>query len=147
MLWKSIDKMKENGFKLTQERHRRYLVQTITDVNFADDIAFLSNAPAQVETVLHSLEWASAGIGLHINAHKTEYMCFNQTGDISRLNGSSLKHIDKFTYLESNVSSTKTNINTRLTKSIDSYWYAIGHLEVRPDRSCWYCYINALHGR
>ena len=61
----------------------------------------LANAPAQAETLLHSLEWAAAGIGLNINEHKTEYMCFNQTGDISTLNGSSLKLIDKFTYLGS----------------------------------------------
>ena len=46
----------------------------------------LANAPAQVETLLHSLERAAAGIGLHVNAHKTEYMCINSTGDISTLN-------------------------------------------------------------
>ena len=45
----------------------------------------LANAPTQAETLLHSLEWAAASIGLHVNAHKTEYMCFNQTGDISTL--------------------------------------------------------------
>ena len=33
------------------------------------------------------LERAVAGIDLHINADKTEYMCFNQTGDISTQNG------------------------------------------------------------
>ena len=58
----------------------------------------LASAPAQAETLLHSLERASARIGLHVNAHKTEYMCFNETGDISTLNGSSLKLVDKFTY-------------------------------------------------
>ena len=47
--------------------------------------AILANTPAQAETQLHTLERASAGIGLHVNAHKTEYMCFNQTGDISSL--------------------------------------------------------------
>ena len=31
--------------------------------------------------------------------HKTEYMCFNQRGNISTLYGSSLKLVDKFTYL------------------------------------------------
>ena len=92
----SIDKMKENGFKLTKERSRRYPAQTITDTDYADDIALLANAPAQAETLLHSLEWAASGIGLHVNAHKTEYMCFNQRGDISTLNGSSLKLVDKF---------------------------------------------------
>ena len=55
--------------------------------------------------------------GVYVNAHKTEYMCFNQTGDISTLNGSALKQVDKFTYLGSSVSSTRTDINTRLTKA------------------------------
>ena len=44
-------------------------------------------------------------------------MCFNQRGDISTLNGSSLKLVDKFTYLGSSVSSTKTDINTQLAKA------------------------------
>ena len=77
--------------------------------------ALLANAPAQAETLLHSLERTAAGIGLHANAHKTEYMCFNQTGNISELNGSSLKLFDKFTYLRSSVSSTKKG------KGMDSY--------------------------
>ena len=42
----SIDKIKENGFKLTKERSRRYPAQTITDANYADDIAVLANTPA-----------------------------------------------------------------------------------------------------
>ena len=29
----------------------------------------------QAETLLHSLELATEGIGLHVNAHKTENMC------------------------------------------------------------------------
>ena len=85
----AIDKIKENGFKLTKERSRRYPAKTITDADYTDDIALLANAPAQAETLLHSLEQAAVGIGLHVNAHKMEYMCFNQTGDISTLNGSS----------------------------------------------------------
>ena len=36
---------------------------------------------------MHSLERPAAGISLHINAHKTENMCFNQEGDISTLEG------------------------------------------------------------
>ena len=60
-------------------------------------LALLANAPSQTETLLHSLEWAAAGISLHVNAHKTEYMCFNQTGNISKLNGSTVKLVDKFT--------------------------------------------------
>ena len=82
--------------------------------------------PSQAETQLHSLERATAGIGLHVNAHKTEYMCFNQTGDISTLDGCSLKLVDKFTYLGSSVSSTEKDIDTWLTKA----WTAIDRLSV-----------------
>ena len=95
----SIDLMKENSFKLAKERSRRYPAHTITDMDYADDIVLLANTPAQAETLLHSLEWASAGRDLHVNANKTEYMCFNQRGDISTLNGRSLKLVDKFTNL------------------------------------------------
>ena len=69
--------MKENGFKLTKERNRRYPAQTITDADYADDIALLANIPAQAENLLHSLERADAGIGLHVYAHKTEFMRFD----------------------------------------------------------------------
>ena len=108
----SIDEMKENGFKLTKERSRRYPAQKITDADYADDIALLANAPHQTETLLHSLEWAAAGICLHVNSHKTEYMCFNQRGDTSTLNSSFLKLIDKFTYRGSSASSTETWISS-----------------------------------
>ena len=65
-------------------------------------------------------------MGLHVNAHKTEYICFNQTADISTLGGSYLKLVDKFTCLESSVSSTEKDIDTRLTKA----WTAIYRLSV-----------------
>ena len=120
----SIDKIRENGFELTKKRSRRYLAKSITIADYADDIALLANTPNQVETLLHSLEWVAAGIGLHVNAHKTEYMCYNQTGDISTLDGTSLKLVDKFTYLGSSVSSTDKDIDTRLTKA----WTAVGRL-------------------
>ena len=122
----SIDKIKENGFKLTRKRSRRHPAKTITDADYANDIALLANAPTQAKTQLHSLERAAAGIGLHVNAHETDYMCFNQTGDISTQNGSSLKLVDKFTYLGSSVSSAETDIDTWLAKA----WTAINRLSV-----------------
>ena len=117
-----IDKIRENGFELTKKRSRRYPAKTITDADYTDDIAILANTPNQAETLLHSLEWAAAGIGLHVNAHKTEYMCFNQAGDISTLEGTSLKLIDKFTYLGSSVSSTKKRHWHAANEGMDSYW-------------------------
>ena len=60
----SIDKMKDNGLKLTKERSRRYFAQTITEVDYADDLVLPANTPAQAETLLHDLERAAAGMGL-----------------------------------------------------------------------------------
>ena len=53
-----------------------------------------------------------------------EYMCYNQTGDISTLDGTPLKLVDKFTYLGSSVSSTEKDNDTRLMKA----WIAINRL-------------------
>ena len=58
-------------------------------------------------------------------------MCFNQTGDISTLDIStldrtSLKLVDKFTYLGSSISSTEKDIETRITKA----WTAIDRLSI-----------------
>ena len=122
----SMDKIKENGFKVTKERSRGYPAQTIKGIDYAGGIAFLTNAPTQVEFRLHSLERAVADRGLYFKAYKTEYMCFNQSGDISTLNGSSLKLVDKFTYQGSSVSSTEKDINTRLIKA----WTSIDRLYV-----------------
>ena len=126
LLRTSIDLIKENSFKLAKERSRRYLAQTITDVDYADDMALLANTPALAESLLHSLERATGGVGLHVNADKTEYMCFNQRGYISTENFRSLKLVDKFTYRGSSVSSTENDINTRLAKA----WTAINRLSV-----------------
>ena len=53
-------------------------------------------------------------------------MSYNQIGDISTLDGTSLKLVDKFTYLGSSVSSTEKDIDTRLTKA----WTAIDRLSI-----------------
>ncbi len=102
----SIDKIRENGFELTKKRRRRYPAKTITDANYADDIALLANTPDQAETLLHSLERAA------VNAHTLE--------------GTPLKLVDKFTYLGSSVESTEKDIDTRLTKT----WTAINRLSI-----------------
>ena len=122
----SIDKIRENSFELTKKRSRRYPAKTITDADYADDIAILANTPDQAETLLYSLERAAAGVGLYVNAHKTEYMCYNQTGDISTLDGTPLKLVHKFTYLGSSIASTEKDIDTRLTKA----WTAINRLSI-----------------
>ena len=43
----SIDKIRENGFELTKKSSRRYTAKTITDADYADDIAILANTPTK----------------------------------------------------------------------------------------------------
>ena len=83
--------MKGNGFTLAKARSKRHPGQTITDMDYTDDIVLLANTSVQAKSLLHSLEQATGGVGLHIDTDKIELMCFNQRGDISTLNSRSLK--------------------------------------------------------
>ena len=61
----SIDKIKENSFKLIKERSRRYPAKTITN---ADNIALLANAPAQAcYIVWNEPPQTSASMSMHTN--------------------------------------------------------------------------------
>ena len=39
-----IDQIKENGFTLKKARSRQYSAETITDADYADDLALLLNS-------------------------------------------------------------------------------------------------------
>ena len=58
--------------------------------------------------------------------NKKSLILFFQAGNISTLDRTSLKLVDKFTYQGSSVSSTEKDIDTRLTKA----WTAIDKLSV-----------------
>ena len=112
----SIDVIKEIAFTLKKAISRRYLADTIMDVDNADDIALFPFTLTLAKSLLHSLEPATRGIGFHWNAHKTVNTYFNQV-DISTLNGCSLKFLDKPIYLASN-------------RGVDCYRKAIKHTKV-----------------
>ena len=76
IFWMPIDLMKENGFTLTKIISRQYPAQTITDVDYVDDIVCMANALIQAESLLHSLEKAAGGIGLHVSADKWNTCAF-----------------------------------------------------------------------
>ena len=68
---------------------RRYF--EMTDTDYADNLAPLTNTPARRETLLHKKEQAARDMGLNLNANKIELMCFNQKGAIFTLNDKPLK--------------------------------------------------------
>ena len=57
--------------------------ETITDVDYGDDLVLLTNTSTQAEFLLHNLKQAAKGIGFYMNADKTEFMNFKQDGTIS----------------------------------------------------------------
>ena len=55
----------------------------MTDADKSDNLALLANTSIKAESLLHRLEQAAWGIGFHLNANKTELMCFKQDWNIS----------------------------------------------------------------
>ena len=103
-------------------------------INILVILLFSTGTFAQTKALLQSLERPDAGISLHVNAHKTEYICFNQTGDISILKGCSLKLVDKFPYQGCSVSSTETDLTDKIKRSFSK------------QQSCRYCSMDIPHG-
>ena len=61
-----------------------------------------------------------------MNANKTEFICFKQEGAVSTLFGKPLKLVHQFPYLGSNISSTESDKDVRLSKS----WTTIDSLSI-----------------
>ena len=55
-LWMFIDLIKVNEYALKKARGRWYSAKTVTDADYKDDLALLTNTPAQAESLLHNLE-------------------------------------------------------------------------------------------
>ena len=121
--------------------------QILKFAHYADDLALLANIPDQTESLLHYLEQVTVGIGLYLNTNKTEFMCFKQAN--YALHCKPLKSVDQFTHLGSNISSTKSDVNTLQVKA----WAAIDRLSImwKSNHSDVYFFQNVsvsilLHG-
>ena len=112
-----IDLIKGNGFTSQKARSGRYPAETIIVADYADDLALLANTPAQAKFLLYSLDQRAWRISFHVDANKTEYSCFKREGPISTLRGKLSKVVDKFTYLESNITSTESDIKIHLAQA------------------------------
>ena len=115
----SIDNNSQYGLTLTERKSSRYPAFTITDVDYADDIAITTNNVKEANILLNSLEKTAKEIGLHINVAKTEYMAYNQnsTDMIKTQNEENIKKTQDFKYLGSFIASTEHDINVRIGKA------------------------------
>ena len=100
----SLDPVNNHGLTLQERKSTRHPSKHITDLDYADDIALLSNPINNAETLLQSLETAAHRVGLTLNSTKTECLLQNEESsgnDIHTLSGTSLNTVDDFEYLES----------------------------------------------
>ena len=86
------------GSPITPRRSRRVGPVVLTDFDFADDIALVSESVTTAQALFLKVEGECQKVGLMFNAKKTEVMTFNIEGDvrISTIDGSVLEVKDDF---------------------------------------------------
>ena len=71
VLRKAIDEKTDLGFTLIQGKSRRHPAKKISDADYADDIAVLTDYLEDTAKVLHNIEQLAQVIGLYVNSEKT----------------------------------------------------------------------------
>ena len=113
------------GFTLTPRQSSCNVATYITDTDFADDLALISDYLEEAQLLLLRLEVAAKTVGLHVNYKKTEYMLYNQpVGDLVTLGGNKLKQVDNFKYLGSWIQSSEKDMNVRIGQA----WIALNKM-------------------
>ena len=87
----------------------------ITDADFADDIALLSDSLTNAQALLSALESASNCTGLYLNETKTECMPINTRNNIQikTLSNNILKCVEDYKYLGSHILNSEKDFNIR----------------------------------
>ena len=113
----AIDKYSEDlGFTITPRRSSRYPAETISDLDFADDICLLSDTIEKAQKLLKRVETACRKVGLHLNAKKTEVVPINVPLPyipLKTIERQELKSVDDFKYLGSWVKSSEQDVKVR----------------------------------
>ena len=137
----------DNGLTITPRQSRRLPGVKVTDLDFADDLALLSDTIQQAEKLLHDLEYAAKLVGLSLNASKTEFMTVNidpADASLNSLNGDTIEHVSDFKYLGSYVADSRKDFNTRKGMAwsacikLQKIWTSgiSEHLKVRFFKAC-----------
>ena len=111
----SVDTINEKGFQYQPRRSSRHQALHITDADFADDIALLSDSLENAQVLLSSLESAANCTGLYFNEKKTECMPINIQDDspIRTNSNNVLKCVDDYKYLGSHIHNSEKDFNIR----------------------------------
>src|SRR5579871_5851057 len=91
--------------------------KTLEDLDFADDLAFLSTTPDKAQEMINRLCRLSEQVGLQVNTSKTKIINFTNSNFDIVLNGEMLQKVDSFSYLGSRMTQdgdTTKEISTRI---------------------------------
>ena len=118
------------GFTLTPRKSRRYPKEVLADLDFADDIALLSDAINQAQQLLYRVETECKKVGLGLNGPKTKSLAYNVDDPVplKTLDGTELEWKDDFKYLGSWVDSSAKDVAVRKAlawkalNSMDKIW-------------------------
>ena len=67
---------------MEQRRERRFPATNITDVDCAEDLAFVADKCSDGEILLNTLKVKAKKVGLQVNVKKTEYIVLNDIYNI-----------------------------------------------------------------
>ena len=112
----SLDTISDKGLEIKPRRSSRHPAKYLTDTDFADDIALISNSLVNAQCLLQSLEQASNCVGLYLNESKTEYVnkCISDSDFVIKsLNNTLLKMVSDYVYLGSYISSSEKDFMAR----------------------------------
>ena len=117
----ALSEHEEPGFTVTPARSRRVRAVKVSDTEFADDVALLSDSIEDAQALLDSLEAAALQVGLKINDSKTKFMTVSLPRPLPRVitarNGEYIEHVDDFVYLGAWINGSEHDIRVRRAKA------------------------------
>ena len=115
----ALEKHPDLGFTLTPARSRRVKAKKISDTEFADDIALVTNTVKEAEELMRKVEAVSASVGLRMNEQKTKYLVENihEPEGITSMGGQKVELVNDFLYLGAKIRNSEEDIATRKKKA------------------------------
>ena len=101
ILRQSADSLNAKGIDIKPTKTSRETAKYLTDLDYADDIALLSQLLQDAQELLLSLEEAASRFGLLLNSKKTEYLTLNEDTNhlpLSSSDGYTLNEVSDFNY-------------------------------------------------
>ena len=114
------------GFTITPRKSIRHPKEYLADLDFADDIALLSDDMEQAQQLLSNVESECRKVGLGLNGPKTKFLAYNTVvkQPLHTHDGTALEQKDDMKYLGSLVDSSEKDISTRKAQA----WRALNKM-------------------